>query len=435
VVAAGLPAVGCAGDGGPPPTSEAADATEDTIVDPYAAGWSAVHADPGNTDYAPVDGAADLTLAWHRSFEGDIRIGALEWTINLGPTVSPDGRVYLTSTTPDCHLQAIDADSGDTVWCAPELDYLAVVSSPVLDRQGRAFVADSDAMHAFDPDGEQLWESPIVGVPLSAQFTPAGRLVFVTHVGVVYVLDRETGEPVMDPVELVPDPDWDASSGMWACARGTEGCPSANTPAVDLDRGRLFFTFWEPGAPQAGVRAMQIEEGATTSVVPLWSNDDIPGGTASSPDLSADGTRIYVTDNVGNAHAIDSATGETIWTFPIGVSSGGSASLSPDGVIMPAGGPLQAVRDDGTAGSQLWREPSIQNRGIATQVAGGLAYATVGAEGARNDLVVVDTATGEILDRETIPGATVFSVGITVGADGTVYVPMIVGDLLAFRPA
>jgi outer membrane protein assembly factor BamB len=272
-------------------------------------------------------------------------------------------------------------------------------------------------------------------VPLSAQFTPEGRVVFVTHIGHVYLLDRDTGEPVVPPVELIPGATWDPATGMMACARGTAECPSANTPAVDLATGRLFFTFWTPGAAQAGVRAMQITEGAEPAITPLWTNDSLPGGSASSPDLSADGSRIYVTDNVDSVHALDAATGEEIWSFPIGVASGGSLSLSPEGLMMPAGGPLQAVQDEGRSAQQAWRRDDLPNRGIATQTANGRVYATINRGGAQNDLVVVDAATGAELDREPLPGATVFSVGITIGSDGTVYLPTIVGELFAFRPA
>src|SRR5690606_7140927 len=103
-----------------------------------------------------------------------------------------------------------------TLWCSTELDRYAVSSSTLLDRDGRLFVADGEAMHALDADGTVLWERPIVGVPLSAQFTPEGRLLFVTHVGVVYVLDRETGEPMLPALELVPGARWDPAAGMAA---------------------------------------------------------------------------------------------------------------------------------------------------------------------------------------------------------------------------
>lgn len=404
---------------------------------PYAPSWSAVHADAANTDHSPVAGAADLTLAWQRSFEGSITIGPLRWTINLGPTIDPDGRLYLTSSVTGCHLQAIDGATGETSWCSPEVDLFAVVSSTLIDREGRLFVADGEAMHAFDRDGDVLWETPIVGVPLSAQFTPEGHLIFVTHVGNVQVLERATGAAVVPTVELIPGATWDPATGMMACARGTEACPSANTLAVDLDTGRFFFTFWEPGSDEAGVRAMRYTEDPEPAITPLWTADSLPGGSASSPVLSADGSRVYVNDNVDSVHALDAATGDTVWSFPIGFASGGSASLSPDGLLMPSGGgqsPALALRDTGEAAELAWRRDDLLNRGVATQAAGDKAYVTAGVGQFRNDLVVVDTTTGAELDRESIPGTSVFTVGTTVGPDGTVYVPTINGGLYAYRP-
>lgn len=422
---------GCSSDPGPEPGPGREPAS------PYADGWSAVHADAANTDYSPVDGAADVTLAWERDFEGSVHIGPLEWAINLGPTVDPQGRVYLTSTVDGCHLQALDGATGETLWCSTEVDQYAVSSSTLIDRDGRLFVADGEAMHAFDPDGALLWEAPIVGVPLSAQFTPEGRLLFITHIGNIHVLDRETGDAVLPMVELAPGATWDPADGMVACARGTEDCPAANTLAVDLDNGHFYFTFWAPGAPRAGLRAMQYTEGPEPAITELWVNDSLPGGSGSSPDLSPDGARIYVNDNVDSVHALDADTGDGVWSFPIGYASGGSPATSPDGLVMPAGGnqsPLLAIRDAGDRGELAWRHDDMTNRGIPTLTAGGKSYATVESGRFRNDLVVIDTVTGDELDREPIPGVSVFSVGTTVGPDGTVYVPTIVGRLAAYRP-
>ena len=75
----------------------------------------------------------------------------------------------------------------------------------------------------------------------------------------------------------------------------------------------------------------------------------------------------------------------------------------------------------------------VANRGVATQSAGNHAYATVARSGLENDLLVVDTRTGAVLDRERLPGVTRFTVGTTIGPDGTVYVPTIAGDVFAFR--
>jgi outer membrane protein assembly factor BamB len=395
----------------------------------YAPGWSAVHADASNTDATPLPGARDLTLAWQRRLPGGI---------NLGPTIDPAGRVYVTHNADDagCHLHALDGRTGDEVWCSAEVDRFAVASSPLLDRDGRLFVADSEAMHAFDRDGRLLWKTPIVGVPLSAQFTPEGRLLFMTHVGVIYVLRRETGEALLPPHELIPGAAWTPADGMNACLIGTPRCPAANTLAVDRT-GRFFFTFWTPGAPQAGVRAMRYVERPVPALVNLWANDSLPGGSASSPDVSADGTRLYVTDNVDAVHALDADSGETVWTHRIGFAPGGSPSLSPDGLLMPSGsrnGVVLALRDEGTHATLAWRRDDLVNRGIPTQAKGGIAYPTVSRGGLENDLVVIDTTTGEVLDREPLPGTTAFSVGTTVGPDGTVYVPTFLGQLFAFRP-
>jgi outer membrane protein assembly factor BamB len=395
----------------------------------YGPGWSTIHADAANTDYSPVPGVSRLRLAWERSF-GEL--------INVGTTSSPDGVTYVTTSAGPCHLHALDAATGATRWCSEEVGRFAVVSSALVDRDGRLFVADHEAMHAFDRDGTLLWETPIVGVPLSAQFTRKGRLLFITHIGRIYLLQRETGAALLPPIELIPGATFDPAQGLLACARGLEACPAANTLAIDHRTGRFFFTFWAPGTPQAGLRAMLLDESTPVpTITHLWTNDTLPGGSGSSPTLPADASRVYVNDNVDALHAIDAATGAPIWSFAIGWAPGGSPSLSPEGVIMPAGGdasPLLALVDRGPVAELLWRRDDLLNRGIPTQAAGGRSYATVNVAGFVNDLVVVDTATGAVLDRDPLPGTTIFTVGTTVGPDGTVYVPTFNGHLFAFRP-
>ncbi|OWY60825.1 hypothetical protein B7486_67095, partial [cyanobacterium TDX16] len=199
---------------GPPPVSAQA----------AGAGWSAVHADGANSDFTSQPGARALEPAWSRTFDGNI---------NLGPTSTPDGLVYVTTNSgPGCHLHVLELETGETRWCSDEVDRFASISGVLLDDEGIAYLADGEAMHAFAPDGSVLWETPLVGVPLSAQMTPAGRVLAVTHLGQIVVLDRTTGEPVLEPVELIPGATFDSVVGVGACARGLEACPSANTVAV-----------------------------------------------------------------------------------------------------------------------------------------------------------------------------------------------------------
>ncbi|KAA0992276.1 outer membrane protein assembly factor BamB family protein [Dyadobacter aurulentus] len=401
------------------------------ILDPaYGPGWSAVHADSRNSDYSPLQGPRKVELAWHRKFDG---------TINLGPTIGRQGQVYITTNAGDCYLYALDPRTGKTVWCTDKVNKFAVASSALLDEQGRLFIADNEAMHAFDASGNLLWETKIKGFPFSAQFTQTGRLIFITHIGVIYVLDRKTGAFVLDPhplsAELPSDPDFDPR----ACMRGTADCPCANTVAIDQQTGRFFFTYWAPGAARASVRAMVYSEKDGPAIKPLWEHKELPGGSASSPDISSDGSRIYVNDNAGGLHAIDAAKGNSIWKYNIGYEPGGSQSTSPEGLIMPAGGgtaPLMCIQDVGQEAKLVWKKDSLNHLGLPMQTAGNLVYATVAGSPDKSykELVVVDTKTGEVLDRMPFPGKTLFTVGTTIGPEGNVYVPAFDGTLFAFRP-
>jgi outer membrane protein assembly factor BamB len=403
--------------------------TPDQTSGGYAPGWSAVHADAANSNYYAKDGASHLTLAWSHKFSG---------LINLGPTSDGKGRVYITTSGSGCRLHALDRASGRIIWCSDVVGKLAVASSPLIDRDGHLYLGDGQAMRSFDRNGRIWWTHPIIGVPLSAQFTPAGDLIFITHVGMIYVLNRETGEPVIAPHALVDKPAFDPAQGALACMRGLPECPSANTPAMDLATGRFFFTFWAPGAKNAGIRAMRITNGPSPRLVEEWTNDGLMGGSAASPDLSADGRRLYLTDNAGSLHALDAATGRILWSLPIDYASGGAVSTSPQGLIMPAGGrgaSLMAIEDRGDHGAILWKQDALKNFGVATQAAGFKAYPTVSTGPGTADLLVVNTRTGAVLDRETIPGKPIFTVGTTVDQDGTVYVPSFRGELHAFIPS
>ncbi len=396
----------------------------------YGPGWSAVHADARNSDYSNVKGGRSISMIWQRKFSG---------TINLGPTTDAKGRVYVTTSATGCHLFALNARDGKELWCTNKVNKFAVASSALIDNQNRLFIADDSAMHAFDESGHLLWEKAIKGFPLSAQFTHTGKLIFITHIGNVYVLERETGAPLIDGQPLsgqaLPESDFDPI----ACMKGTGDCPCANTLAYDSASGRFFFTYWQPGAPNASLWAMEYaEKNGKASVVKVWENKELPGGSATSPDISADGKKIYINDNTGHLYALWSNTGQVVWKYDLGYSPGGSQSTSPAGYILPSGGNgagLIALKDDGDSVSLRWRADSLVNKGIATQTAEHLAYATVTSSKGRfyNDLLVIDVRNGKVLDRKPLPGLSFFSVGTTIGPEGNVYVPTFNGYLYAFK--
>lgn len=396
----------------------------------YKNNWWTAHADSRNSDYSPVQGGKQLSLLWQRKFNG---------TINLGPTTNSKGQVYVTTSAPGCHLFALDARTGEQLWCTDKVNKYAVASSALIDEENRIFIADDKAMHAFDENGKLLWQSPIRGFPLSAQFTHTGKLLFITHIGNVYVMEKNTGIALINGQALSAQTLPDTAFNPLACMQGTEACPCANTLAYNDINGSFYFTYWEPGTAGAALWAMQYNESnGGASVTKLWENNSLPGGSASSPDLSANGSRLYVNDNAGNLYAIAAADGSVIWKYALRYNTGGSQSTSPDGYIMPAGAKgasLMCLKDEGDTARLVWQDSLQQNRGVATQAAGHVAYVTVASPTGRfyNNLLVTDVLTGKVLDKETLPGKTFFTVGTTVGPDGTVYVPSFNGYLYAFR--
>jgi len=396
----------------------------------YGQGWSAPHSDRSNSDYSPVTGSMNLALAWERKFS--------QGQIYLGSTSDDQGHMYVTTSAPGCHLYALDQTTGQPLWCLNRINAQAIASSASIERDGNVYVADNKFMFGFDRDGNILWQTPIVGTTLSVQFTPSGRIIFITHIGRIYVLDRETGEPVFSPIGFIPgmtyDPDAPEQPDT-ACMSDTKDYPSANTIAVDQRTGDFFFAFFAPESEFAELRAMRYMENSAPSISHLLINRNLPGGSESSLTLSSDGKRVYVNDNVNSVHAKENMTGETIWSYAIGWASGGSASLSPEWIIMPAGsGFLMSIIDGGKNAELLWKREELKNSSIAAQVANNLAYAMVErAPGTfENDFIAVNTRTGAVLDRESLSGKTIFSEGTTIGMDGAVYVSTINGEFILY---
>jgi outer membrane protein assembly factor BamB len=392
----------------------------------YGSGWSAAHGDGANTDFSQISVPQKVRLSWFRKFDG---------TINLGASSGDDGTIYITTSAPDCHLYALDKTTGETKWCNADLNEFAVASGVLIDRDQRLFIADDKKMYALDKQGKVIWNIEINGFPFSAQFTQTGRLIFITHVGTIYVLDRKTGRSLLRPITISGTrnslPDFDPR----ACMRGTKDCPSANTLAFDPVTGQLYFTYWFPDAAVASLVAMRYTEDPDPSLQMVWQNDRLPGGSASSPDISADGSTVYVNDNVGSIHAIDTHTGALRWSYAIGYVPGGSQSTSPDGYLMPGGGDgakLMCLRDDGDKVSLVWRSDTLENRGIATQALGNIAIATIKVGTLAYELTIVDVRNGRIYDRNPMPGKPLFSVGTTIGSDGLVLVPTFNGYLYAY---
>lgn len=397
-------------------------------------GWPAPYADARNSGTSPATGARSLSTAWSRPLGAPTATPA---------SVSATGQIFLTTRSDHgCNLWSFQMDSGRKRWCT-RLGPGVAMSTPLVDRATNVYIGEDGAMNSFNEHGQLRWRTVVSGTPVSAQFTGDGNVLFVTHFGVVSVLDPQTGKVVVPSYQLIPTPTADqaqnvplpaAAQGLDQCFLGSPDCPVAHAPAIDLASGRIYLTAWRPGRAHAELVALRYGDGALTEE---WSGDTIPDGSASSPVLSADGSTVYVNDGRTSLWALDAATGQPRWHHDIGYAAAGAPSVSADGLIIAAGGGdghLVALRDGGDHAEVVWERTDLLHLGVPAQTSGDTGY-TVVREGFDGLAVLTfDTATGETVDQDVLPGAQGFTVGTSVGPDGEILTPTLIGELFVLKP-
>lgn len=414
---------GCGGDSG----------TADVFG---AGGWPGMHADARSSNTSPVTGSRSLDFQWSRPIGGPTPTNA---------SVAANGQVFLTARTDEgCNLLSFQIDTGRKRWCT-RIGPGAATSTPVVDAATNIYIGDEGAMSSFNERGQLRWRTPVSGTPRSAQFTGDGNLLFITQLGQINVLDPQTGFKVAPSYDLIPPASYTQGAnvepvpndqGLDGCLAGGQQCPVANTPAIDLDNGRFVFTFWRPFAPQADLVAMRYTGGDDPRIVEDWSTGTLPGGPAGGPNLSADGKTVYTNDNAGHLWAVDAETGEPQWSYDVGYPALGTPSTSAGGLIIPAGaekGRLLAVRDRGDHAELVWERADLLQLGVPAQTAGTTGYTVVRDGDAGLALLTFDTETGETLDQDPLPGATGFTVGTSIGPDGEVLTPTLIGELFVLK--
>ncbi len=352
-------------------------------------GWATLHRSAANRklveDVAPVE----AYRVWN-ALEGAAVLTA--------PTLSPDGgTLYATTGKAQGHsnLHAFSLD-GEPRWSAPAhasptegVDPCAILSSAIVDRDGDVYVSDCDQLFAFHGDGRAKWTidlpapraddwQPSETLPINAfttaVFTREGHLLGVTNFGDVVVVDRQTGAAVVPPTRLpgrlpprspmrqpptlfhddLVDPeilDW-----SWQLLFGG-AMRSANTPAVDLESGRIFVaatSVREGFGALYGLDLVPSASGATPLEVRIAFATDMGPGSGSSPALSPDATRVYVSDEEGEFYAIDARSGAVRWH--VGTkSTSAAAAVGADGTIysLQAHGPTLVAID--RAGYVKWQ--------------------------------------------------------------------------------
>ncbi|MEM9176471.1 MAG: PQQ-binding-like beta-propeller repeat protein, partial [Myxococcota bacterium] len=203
-------------------------------------------------------------------------------------------------------------------------------------------------------------------------FTREGDVFGVTNFGDVVVFDRATGARLNDDLRLpghvppssavMPRPASVFGDGLvaeaireWAWQLLAGGAmPSANTPAVDVETGRIFVAATSTTEGLGALHALDLESvgaGASRRVtVRAAFTTEMGPGSGSSPALSPGLDRVYVSDENGVFYGIDAATGAIDWQVDTRATSAAAAvGGNGDVYTLQAFGPaLIALRDDGT---------------------------------------------------------------------------------------
>ncbi len=404
----------------------------DTWVDPVAvAGWSAQYADAQNSSYTATAGAESLKLTWSRSVKG-----SLFAAVALGAS---DYLAANAQTAVGCSLMVWENDNnGRQRWCS-RLVLGGGFASPLFDKFDNLYVGQPGTMVSFPTTQWVRWRHPVIGMPLTPRFLGPNRLLVVTHLGQVQVVDAHRGEIVGSAVDLVQGVNpTDSQRGLTECQGAGPGCPIAAAPAFSPSAGLIVTGIWQPAAQAVSLTALRYRADEGQALTLEWSTDAVTSGVMGSPVFSADGSTVYVNSRDGKLWALNSKDGKPKWSVALGFSPQTPPSVRPGGLLVAGGGPdakLVAVRDNGERGDVVWRRDDVTPLCTSSQAGHDIGYTVVRSGDNALALLVFRVEDGRTVNTYPLPQATGWPVGVSVATDRRVITATSDGQVYGFDPA
>ena len=219
--------------------------------------------------------------------------------------------------------------------------------------------------------------------------------------------------------------------------------------SIDADTSRIYMAATaedaadgtEDGRSELGaIYALDlVDDGKGRFEFQVLNRKTFQGGTGSTPALSADGHRLYVSDNDGHVIALDTELAE-VWRLDVGEPLVGSITVSADNnelYAVTASDVIQLI-DNGDHGSRAWTAElagfdgyanvDVQSNGLtATATANGVVIMIGGGKKLLGKTLMLHVGMG-LLDRETgklryfTEGREDSLAMSVVAADGSIYV-------------
>ncbi len=253
------------------------------------------------SDNSRVDAPSGVVRGW------DARTGALRWAWDLSPPGYPrpaDGS-YVLGTPNVWAPMSVDPQRGLIFVPTgnPSPDYYRGAGLPKLDHYGSSVVAlrgaTGEVVWSFQTVHHDLWDydvpaQPVLAdVPLNGESVPA--VIQATKMGFLFVLHRETGEPIYGVEErAVPQ-----GGAPGETISPTQPRPLKPEPLVPTHMEKAWgFTFWDRGACQETYDASRYEGMYTPPS--LEGSVMYPGNAGGSNwgSVAVDPTRSWVVANV-----------------------------------------------------------------------------------------------------------------------------------------
>ena len=409
----------------------------DVIPEPDT--FSAIHVNVANSDSVWGVAAPMFELDW---------VAEPSYFVGNGPLFDNEGNLYFSPQFYHGErvvLISLDGQTGERRWAIPaDNDIQAsspafILNDPENPGSQIIYIVGYNRVMALRPDGSTIW-SKATGLSIPASevsnkskgkfhsfnYHPAtDSLVSITKAGALFAFSRKTGE-LIAPIGQIPgapaisgkgtnipefvlnkvDPLMDKAFGktdeglsLFSSAvnyiYGGGGIVT-NYFSIDPDSSRIYMAATAPDA-EDGTEDGRSELGAIYALdlvddgnggleFQVLNRKTFQGGTGSTPALSADGHRLYVSDNEGHVIALDSELGE-VWRVDVGEPLVGSITVSPDNnelYAVTASDVIQLI-DNGDHGSRAW----------TAQLSGFDGYANVDVQS--NALTATVTANGVVI--------------------------------------
>ncbi|MEO0606136.1 MAG: hypothetical protein AAF211_32200, partial [Myxococcota bacterium] len=411
---------------------------------PEPDGFRTMHVGPNNSDNVWVAVAPQLELDW---------VAETSFYVPEGPTYDNQGNLYFSPLFPqeNVSLVSLDAETGERNWEVMGNEdnnnagsgAILILDDPGRDDEQIVYHLTYTEAMALRPDKTILWRTP-TGLELppvekgvrstthSFGFNyhpPTDTVIGLMMGGEILAFERTTGELVasgrIPGSPAVSQPTTLAENVIAASDALTDevfgqspgglsffsviidvifggGSVITNYFAIDPNRGRIYVAATdddaadgtEDGLSELGaLYALELIEEGGGLEFRILNQVSFTGGTGSTPSVSEDGTRVFVSDNIGNVIALDEELEER-WRYELDAPAAASIAVSPDnaeiyavtrtdvvklvdegdGVVLDWVAKLDAFADDPDIALEFQAlTPTITANGVAISIGGGFA--------------------------------------------------------------